>query len=232
MTARAAIRDAGRALGMNYSLCDQIAKLIPFNPTQGMKEGWLDESLKNVSDLREMYEKNPQAKKIIDVAKNLEGVLRHASVHACGTVIAKEPLTEYMPVQFAPQDTNTIITQFEMHSVEDLGLLKIDLLGLKNLTIIEGTLRLIEENYGKKINISSIPLNDPETFKLLQAADTTGVFQLESSGMRRYLKELKPTELEDIISMVALYRPGPIDSIPTFIDAKHGRKNLLSGSQT
>ncbi len=226
MTARAAIRDAGRALGISYNLCDQIAKLIPFNPTQGMKEGWLDESLKNIPELREHYEKNPQAKKIIDVARNLEGVLRHASVHACGVVIAKEPLTEYMPVQFAPQDTNTIITQFEMHSVEDLGLLKIDLLGLKNLTIIEGTLRLIEENYGIKINISAIPLNDSKTFELLQAADTTGVFQLESNGMRRYLKELKPHELEDIIAMVALYRPGPMELIPQYIRRKFGKERI------
>ena len=226
MTARAAIRDAGRALGLSYGLCDQTAKLIPFNPTQGMKEGWIDECLNNVPDFKKQYENNPQAKKLIDAANNLEGVLRHASVHACGIVIAKEPLTEYMPVQYAPQDTNTIITQFEMHSVEDLGLLKMDLLGLKNLTIIENTLRLIEENYGEKINISSIPLNDPKTFKILQAADTTGVFQLESSGMRRYLKELKPHELEDIIAMVALYRPGPMELIPQYIKRKFGKERI------
>lgn len=226
MTARAAIRDAGRALGIPLTLCDMTAKLIPFNPTQGMKEGWIDETLKNVAEFRDLYNKNPEAKKLIDAAKNLEGVVRHASVHACGVVISKDPLTECMPLQYAPQDNNDIITQFEMHSVEDLGLLKMDLLGLKNLTIIEETLRLIEENYGNKIDISTIPLDDAETFKILQKADTTGVFQLESSGMRRYLKELKPSELEDIIAMVALYRPGPMELIPQYIKRKFGKERV------
>ncbi|MBI4991610.1 MAG: DNA polymerase III subunit alpha [Candidatus Harrisonbacteria bacterium] len=226
MAARAAIRDAGRAMGLSYGFCDQIAKLIPFNPTQGMKEGWLDHCLKEVNELKNLYQNNPDAKKVIDAAKNLEGVVRHASVHACGTVIAKEPLTEYMPIQYAPQGDNTIITQFEMHSVEDLGLLKMDLLGLKNLTIIEDTLRLIEEGSGVKIDIGQIPLDDKKTFELLQAADTTGVFQLESSGMRRYLKELRPNELEDIIAMVALYRPGPMDLIPQYIKRKFGKERI------
>src|SRR3989344_5065876 len=175
-----------------------------------MKEGWLDECLKNVSELKTMYRDNADAKKVLDAAINLEGVIRHASVHACGIVISKEPLNEYMPIQYAPQDENTIITQFEMHSVEDLGLLKMDLLGIKNLTIIEDTLRLVEDAGGDpsagsgqgRIDISKIPLDDKKVFELLQAADTTGVFQLESAGMRRYLKELKPTELEDIIVMI------------------------------
>ncbi|MDO8430248.1 MAG: DNA polymerase III subunit alpha [bacterium] len=226
MAARAAIRDAGRAMGLSYGFCDQIAKLIPFNPTQGMKEGWLDQCLKDVVELRDLYRNNEDAKKLINTAKNLEGVVRHASVHACGTVIAKEPLTEYMPIQYAPQDENTIITQFEMHSVEDLGLLKIDLLGLKNLTIIENTLRLIEDINGEKIDISKIPLDDKKTFELLQLADTTGVFQLESSGMRRYLKELKPTELEDIIAMISLYRPGPMELIPEYMKRKLGKERV------
>ena len=226
MAARAAIRDAGRALGLSYGFCDQIAKLIPFNPTQGMKEGWLDESLKNITELRTLYQNNPDAKKVIDAAKNLEGVVRHASVHACGTVIAPKPITEYMPIQYAPQDTSVIITQFEMHSVEDLGLLKMDLLGLKNLTIIEDTLRLIEDAHGVKINISAIPLEDKKVFEILQLADTTGIFQLESSGMRRYLKDLKPHELEDINAMVALYRPGPMDLIPQYIKRKFGRERI------
>ena len=219
MAARAAIRDAGRALGQPYGLCDQLAKLIPFNEK-------LEEALKKVPELNELYKNNPDAKKIIDAAKHLEGVARHASVHACGLVISKEPLTDYVPLQRAPQDPNIIITQFEMHSIEDLGLLKIDLLGLKNLTIIEETIRLIKELRDEKIEISKIPLDDKKTFKLLQEGDTTGVFQLESSGMRRNLKELEPTEFEDIIAMVSLYRPGPMELIPSFINRKHGREKV------
>ncbi|MBN2197977.1 DNA polymerase III subunit alpha [Candidatus Wolfebacteria bacterium] len=226
MAARAAIRDAGRALGIDYSFCDKIAKMIPFNPTQGMKIGWLDKSLKNVAELKSLYESDPQAKKLIDAAKHLEGVARHASMHACGVVISKNPLVDYVPLQRSPQDENIIITQLEMTAVENLGLLKIDFLGLKNLTIIEETLRLIKEIHDKKIDISKIPLNDKKTFKLLQEGDTIGVFQLESSGMRRYLKELKPTEFEDIIAMVSLYRPGPIELIPSFVNRKHGREKV------
>ncbi len=219
MAGRAAIRDAGRAIGLSYGLCDQIAKLIPFNTD-------LKEALETVPDLKAMYDNNSDAQRVIDAAQHLEGVARHASVHACGTVVAKDPLTEYLPLQKAPQDENVIVTQFEMHSVEDLGLLKMDLLGLKNLTIIEDTLRLVEDRVGNRINISSIPLDDQATFKLLQAADTTGVFQLESSGMRRYLKELRPSELEDIIAMVSLYRPGPMELIPQYIRRKFGQDRV------
>jgi DNA polymerase-3 subunit alpha len=226
MAARAAVRDAGRALGMSYGFCDMIAKLIPFNPTQGMKVGWLDKSLEKVAELKALYETNPDAKKVLDAARHLEGVARHASVHAAGVVVTKEPLTDYVPLQRAPQDENIIITQIDMYGIENLGLLKIDLLGLKNLTIIEETIRLIKELHDKEIDTSKIPLDDKKTFKLLQAGDCTGVFQLESSGMRRYLKELKPTELEDIIAMVSLYRPGPIELIPSFINRKHGREKV------
>jgi DNA polymerase-3 subunit alpha len=226
MAARAAIRDVGRAMGVPLTLCDMAAKLIPFNPTQGMKEGWIEDSLKNVVEFKNLYDSNPDARKVIDAAKHLEGVNRHASVHACGTVISKEALTEYMPIQFAPQDKDTIVTQFEMHSVEDLGLLKIDLLGLKNLTIIENSIRLIKENYGIDLDIGKIPLDDKKTFEILQAADTTGVFQLESSGMRRYLKELRPNQIEDIIAMVALYRPGPMEFIPQYINRKFKRERI------
>ncbi|MGC9599269.1 MAG: DNA polymerase III subunit alpha [Minisyncoccia bacterium] len=226
MAARAAIRDAGRAMGYSYTFCDQIAKLIPFNPTQGMKEGWLDECLKRVQELKALYDANPEAKKLIDTARHLEGVARHASVHACGTVIAKEPLMERVPLQFAPQEKNIIITQFEMHAIEDLGLLKIDLLGLKNLTIIEDTIRLVKELRGETVTISQIPLDDKKTFALLQKADTTGVFQFESSGMRRYMKEIDPTVLEDLIALVALFRPGPMELIPSFIKRKHGEEKI------
>ncbi|MEK7555338.1 MAG: DNA polymerase III subunit alpha [Patescibacteria group bacterium] len=214
MAARAAIRDAGRALGMAYSLCDQLSKMIPFN----MK---LNEAIENVKELNELCKNNPDAKKIINAAKHLEGVARHASVHACGVVISKEPITKYAPLQKAPQNSDIIITQFEMHSIEDLGLLKMDFLGLKNLTIIEETIRLIKEIKDEDIDISKIPLDDQKTFKLLRDGDTTAVFQLESSGMRRYLKQLKPTEFEDIIAMVSLYRPGPMELIPQYIKRKH-----------
>ena len=226
MAARAAIRDAGRAMGYSYAFCDRIAKLIPFNPTQGMKEGWLDECLKNVAELRALYDANPEAKKLIDTARHLEGVARHASVHACGTVIAKEPLIERVPLQFAPQERNIIITQLEMHAVEDLGLLKIDFLGLKNLTIIEDTIRLVRDLRGRAIDISRIPLDDKKTYDLLQKADTTGVFQFESSGMRRYMKEIAPSALEDLIALVALFRPGPMELIPSFIKRKHGEEKI------
>ncbi len=219
MAARAAIRDVGRALGIPYSFCDQIAKLIPVGAN-------LEEALKQVSELAEMYKNNPDAKKIIEAAKHLEGVARHASVHACGVVISKEPLVNYVPLQYAPQDQNIIISQFEMHSIEDLGLLKMDFLGLKNLTIIEETIRLIKEMKGEEVNFSKIPLDDKKTFELLQKGETISVFQLESDGMRRYLKELKPTEFEDIIAMVALYRPGPMELIPQYIRRKYSQEEI------
>jgi DNA polymerase-3 subunit alpha len=226
MAARAAIRDAGRAMGYSYAFCDQIAKLIPFNPTQGMKEGWLDECLKKVQELKTLYDTNPEAKRLIDTARHLEGVARHASVHACATVIAKDPLMDRVPLQFAPQENDVIITQFEMHAVEDLGLLKIDFLGLKNLTIIESTINLIKELHGTVINISEIPLDDKKTFELLQRGDTTSIFQFESSGMRRYMKDIKPTQIDDLIALVALFRPGPMELIPTYINRKQGKETI------
>ncbi|MEK7089828.1 MAG: DNA polymerase III subunit alpha, partial [Patescibacteria group bacterium] len=179
-----------------------------------------------IPELKALYDKNPDAKKVIDVAKKLEGVARHASVHACGVVISAEPLTNYMALQKAPQGDDSIITQCEMHAVEDLGVLKMDFLGLKNLTIIEKTLRIIRELHGVVIDIDALPLDDQKTFELLRAGDTTGVFQLESSGMRHYLKELVPTELEDIIAMISLYRPGPMELIPSYILRKHGKEEV------
>ncbi len=226
MAARAAIRDAGRALGLSYGFCDEIAKLIPFNPTQGMKTGWLDASLQAIPELKALYDKTPDAKRLIDAAKKLEGVARHASVHACGVVISAKPLTNYMGLQRAPQGEDSIVTQSEAHAVSDLGVLKMDFLGLKNLTIIEKTLRIIDELHGIKIDIDALPLDDQKTFELFRAGDTTGVFQLESSGMRHYLKELTPTELEDIIAMISLYRPGPMELIPSYIKRKHGKEEV------
>ena len=232
MAARAAIRDAGRVLGFGYGFCDAIAKMISFNPTQGMKTGWLEKSLQNVAELKQAVDTDPQARQLIETAKKLEGVARHASTHACGVVITKNPITEYMPLQWATKSSGkkeaeqALVTQYDMRSVESLGLLKMDILGLRNLTTIEKTLELIEKNYGEKLDIYNIPLNDAKTFELLKKADTTGVFQLESAGMRRYLKELKPTELEDIIVMVAAFRPGPMEFIPTYIARKNGLERV------
>ncbi|MBI4033988.1 MAG: DNA polymerase III subunit alpha [Candidatus Brennerbacteria bacterium] len=219
MLARAAVRDAGRALGMSYDFCDKIAKLIPFNAP-------LKQAVENVPELKDMFEKDLEARKLLESAIKLEGTARHASVHACGIVIANYPLVEFVPLQRAPQGGEAIITQFEMHSIEDLGLLKIDLLGLKNLTIIEKTLRLVHELHDIDIDIDKLPLDDKETFALLQSGETTGVFQLESSGMRHYLKELKPSELEDIIVMISLYRPGPMELIPVYIRRKFGKEKI------
>lgn len=219
MAARAAVRDVGRVLAIDYAFCDMLAKLIPFNQE-------IDEAIENVVELRNLYETNADAKKILDIAKHFKGVARHASVHACGIVIGSEPLTNYLPLQRSPQNPNMIITQFEMRSIEDLGLLKIDLLGLKNLTIIEKTVKLVNELRNEKIDITHLPLDDKKTYELLANADTVGVFQLESSGMRRYLKELKPNNLEDITTMISLYRPGPMELIPEYLDRKHGRKPI------
>lgn len=219
MAARVAVRDVGRVLGFPYTYCDKLAKMIPMFTT-------LEEALTNVSELKEIYNNEEDARIIIDTAKKLEGISRHTSTHACGVVITPKPLINYLPLQHATSDDKTIVTQYSLHAVEDLGLLKMDFLGLKNLTLIEAAIEIIEKIHGKKIDIEKIPINDEKTFALLQAGDTTGVFQLESSGMRRYLKSLKPTELEDIIAMVSLYRPGPMEFIDDYIKGKHGQKKI------
>jgi len=219
MAARAAIRDVGRALGYPYDLCDRIAKMIPMGLT-------LDKALRQVSELRAEQEQDEKVKNLIDFAKKLEGRARHASTHACGVVISDRPLDDLVPLQYAPQDETCVITQYEMHAIEDMGLLKVDFLGLKNLSIIEHTLSLIYAIHKKSIDLENIPLNDKKTYKLLQRGDTTGVFQLESSGLKSYIKQLKPTDLEDIIAMLALYRPGPIKFIPEYIARKHKKRKV------
>ncbi|MFH1714497.1 MAG: DNA polymerase III subunit alpha [Candidatus Nealsonbacteria bacterium] len=219
MAARAVIRDVGRALGYTYSYCDQLAKMIPFGKT-------LEETIKIVPEFKSLYENDPQAAKLIDFAKKLEGVARHASTHACGVVISNTPLDNIVPLQHPTQDENTIVTQYEMHSIEDLGLLKMDFLGLKNLTIIEDTLARIYKVRGFNLNIETLPADDKKTFKILQKGETVGCFQVESSGMQRYLKQLKPTDFEDIIAMVALYRPGPMQLIPDYIARKHKKQPI------
>ena len=219
MAARAAIRDVGRVLGLPYTYCDRVAKLIPMFAS-------LDKAIAEVPELKEIYDNDSQAKRLLDSAKKLEGVARHASRHACGVVITNEPLDHYVPLQYAGPDDNSIITQYSLHPIEDLGLLKMDFLGLSNLTILETCIRLVKETRGITIDLDTIPYDNKPTFKLLQRAETTGVFQLESGGMRRYLRDLKPTSIEDIIAMVALYRPGPMDLIPQYIDRKHGRQPI------
>ena len=218
MAARAAIRDVGRVMGLPYSYCDKVAKLIPMFMS-------LDQACKTVPELTAVLT-DPDGKRLIEIAKKLEGSARHASTHACGVVVTPDSMDNFIPRQRSSQDENEIMTQYGMHAIEDLGLLKIDLLGLKNLTIIENTLEILKKARGVEIDIDQIPLNDKKTFALLQRTETTGVFQLESSGMRRYLKQLKPTELEDIIAMVSLYRPGPMELIPEYIAGKHGLRKI------
>ena len=219
MSARAVIRDVGRAMNIAYSYCDKVAKMIPFGYN-------LDKTLDEIQEFRQLYETDEQAKKLIDFAKKLEGCARHASTHACGIVISKDPLQETVPLQHPTQDDGGIVTQYEMHSIEDLGLLKMDLLGLKNLTIIEDTLARVYKVQGESIDIENLPPEDRKAFSLLRQGETTGVFQLESEGMKRYLRQLKPTHFEDIIAMVALYRPGPMAIIPEYIQRKHGTKDV------
>jgi DNA polymerase-3 subunit alpha len=219
MAARAVVRDVGRALGYTYSFCDKIAKMIPMHYT-------LDDALERVEEFRQIYETDDRAKKLIDFAKKLEGVARHASTHACGVVISADPLEEIVPLQHPTQDDTAIVTQYEMHSIEDLGLLKMDFLGLKNLTIIENAIGLIKKRRNLEIDIDNIPKDDKATFQLLQKGQTTCVFQLESEGMKRYLKQLKPTTLEDVIAMIALFRPGPMALIPEYIRRKHGKQKV------
>lgn len=218
MAARAAIRDVGRVMDLPYAYCDKVAKMIPMFMS-------LDQAVKTIPDLQEVMV-NPDGRRLIEIAKKLEGCARHASTHACGVVITPGAMDNYIPRQLSSKNENEITTQYEMHAIEDLGLLKIDLLGLKNLTIIENTLEILKKARGIEIKIDKIPLADQKTFALLQKAETTGVFQLESSGMKRYLKQLVPTELEDIIVMVSLYRPGPMEFIPDYIKAKHGQQKV------
>jgi DNA polymerase III subunit alpha len=218
MAARNAVRDTGRVLGMAYGEVDAIAKMIP-PPVQG-RHIPLARSIKDDPELRKEYQSNSRARRLIDRAMRLEGTIRSNGVHAAGVVIAPEEIVKYAPVQRAQK--GGITTQYEMNAIQDdLGLLKMDFLGLSNLTIINNTLRIIKKVYGKIIDTSKIHLDDPATFELLSRGDTTGVFQLESAGMKRYLKELKPTQFSDIIAMVALYRPGPMAEIPQYIEGKH-----------
>ena len=220
LAARAAVKDVGRAYGVPFLEMNTLAKLIPERPGTT-----LDEALET-QELRTAMETNETYKRIINTALKLEGKARHVSVHACGVIITEEPTVHYTALQKAPKDDTTIITQSSAKPLEAMGLLKMDFLGLTNLTVIQTTLEIIERIHGEKVDIADIPLDDPETYGLLQRAETTGVFQFESGGMRRYLKDLKPTCFNDITAMAALYRPGPMDWIPSFIKRSHGKEKV------
>ena len=222
MFGRMAVRDVARVLEVPYAESDRLAKLVP-PPNQG-RHIPLSVSIKEDADLRNEYENNPTAKEVLDYAIQLEGTIRSHGVHACGVVIAPDTLVNYIPLEMAQK--GVVATQFPMGEVEELGLLKMDFLGLSNLTIINNAMRIIRKAYKKEINLSELPLDDEKTYELFQRGDTTGVFQLESAGMKRYLRGLKPTTFEDIIAMVALYRPGPMQFIDSFIRRKHGEEEI------
>ena len=222
MAARAAVRDVARVLEVPYAESDRLAKMVP-PPAQG-RHIPLAVSTKEDPDLKHEYETNPTAKQVFDYAIQLEGTIRSHGVHACGVVIAPDELVKYIPLEQAQK--GVVATQFPMGEVEDLGLLKMDFLGLSNLSIINNAMRIIRKVYGDTIDLSTLPLDDEATYKLFQRGDTTGVFQLESAGMKRYLRALKPSHFEDIIAMVALYRPGPMQFIDSFIRRKHGEEEI------
>ncbi|MDD2758333.1 MAG: DNA polymerase III subunit alpha [Patescibacteria group bacterium] len=218
MMARGAVRDVGRALGYSYSFCDQVAKLIPAG-AQGFQVT-IASAMEKEPDLKKMYQENEQVHRLLDLAQKIEGCARHTSIHAAGVVIAPTPLTDFTPVQ-RETGGDRIITQYEMHTVEAAGLLKMDFLGIRNLSILGHAVEIIEKTTGKKIDIHKLPWDDKKTYDMLARGDTVGVFQLSGSGMTRYLKELKPESIFDIMAMVALFRPGPMESIPEYIKRKN-----------
>ena len=220
MMAKNAVRDVARVLEVPYSEADRMAKLVP-DPNQG-RHIPLRVSLENDQDLKHEYETNPTAKTVYNFAMQLEGTIRNHGVHACGVVIAPDDLVKYLPLEMAQK--GVVATQVPMGQVEDLGLLKMDFLGLKNLSIISTAQKIVKKTYGVDIDLSKLGLDDKKAYELLARGDSTGVFQLESAGMKRYLRELKPSKFEDIIAMVALYRPGPMSEIPKFIARKHGEE--------
>ncbi|HEV8229434.1 MAG TPA: DNA polymerase III subunit alpha [Candidatus Limnocylindria bacterium] len=215
MLARAAVRDVARVLGMPYGEADRVAKTIPFGLT-------LEDSRRMVSELQQM-EQEPHVQRLLDLAEKVEGLVRSTGTHAAGVVITPEPLSALVPLERS-KGTSAIQTQYEDKALEKLGLLKFDFLGLANLTILDAALRLIKESRGVAIDRAQIPLDDQKTFDLLGSGETTGMFQLESAGMRRHVRDLKPDRVEDVMAMVALFRPGPMDYIPSYIRRKHGQE--------
>ncbi len=219
MAARAAVRDVGRGMGYPYAEVDRIAKLIP-PPIQG-RHVPLKESIRKDPELKSVYNNEERTKALLDNAIKLEGTVRHAGTHASAVVMSEKPLVNYTPLQKASGGREEIITQYSMKHTEEIGLLKMDFLGLRNLTVIQKTLLILERTKNIKVDMGVVPMDDKMTFELLQKGDTTGVFQLESAGMRRYIRELVPEKFEDIVAMISLYRPGPMEWIPGYIKAKH-----------
>ncbi|MDR1693992.1 MAG: DNA polymerase III subunit alpha [Lactobacillaceae bacterium] len=223
LQSKAVIRDVARVLQMPYSQADRISKMIPMG-VQG-KNPTLKEALEQVPELEDMRVNDPQINKLFDIAMKLEGLYRHSGVHAAGVVIGDRPLLELVPLYKDPR-AEMPVTQFDMKFIEETGLIKFDFLGLKTLTVIKKAIDLIEEDYGIKIDIDKIPMNDKATYELLQRGDTAAVFQFESSGMKDVHKQIKPDRFEDLIAIVSLYRPGPMDNIPSYIKRKHGQEEV------
>ncbi|MCF7918139.1 DNA polymerase III subunit alpha [Candidatus Gracilibacteria bacterium] len=221
MSARAALKDVGRALGVPFAEMNALTKLLPNRP------GFTLEMAEKVKDFKTLIETNDQLKKVSTIAYRLEGCVRHVSVHACAVIIGQNDLRQSTPIQWAPGDEKIKITQFPYQQLEHVGLLKMDFLGLKNLSVLEKTVNNIRATTGEELDMSSIPIDDEKTFRMLAEGETTGVFQFESAGMRRYLRELKPTEFEDLVAMNALYRPGPMEYIPTYIEGKHHPEKIV-----
>jgi len=221
--AKAALRDVGRALGMSYSDVDRVARLVPT-----ALHVTLDRALEESSELAAVYQEDEAVKHLVDTARDLEGTARHSSTHAAGVVISKEPLTELVPLQRASRgaEGGMVTTQWPMEDIARIGLLKMDFLGLINLTILANARDLVRQTQGVELDLQKLPLDDQRTYDLLAAAETTGVFQLESAGMRRAIKELKPRNVGEIAALVALYRPGPMQHMPTYIAAKHGLEQV------
>lgn len=221
MLAKAAVRDIARVLGYAYAVGDKIAKLIPLG-AQGFPMT-MDRALSETPDLKTLYENDNDTKKIIDLAMGVEGNARHLSVHAAGVVVAPTKLIDFAPIQLEPKGKK-IITQYEMHACEDVGLIKFDVLGIRNLSILGNAIKIVKDTRGIDINLQKIDIDDKKTFEMLSRGETMGTFQLNGSGMTKFLKELKPTRVEDIMAMVALYRPGPIAVIPEYIARKNNPK--------
>ncbi|MEK7642629.1 MAG: DNA polymerase III subunit alpha [Patescibacteria group bacterium] len=231
MMARGSVRDTARAMGFPYTVGDRIAKLIPFG-SQGFPMS-IDRAIEITPELKKLYGEDADSKKIIDMARKIEGCARHISVHAAGVVISPGPLTDYTALQFDPKSDssnesghNKVITQYDMYSIEEAGLLKFDFLGLKNLSIIAKTLELVKKLRNLEIDIQNIPIDDKRTFEMLARGETADTFQLNGDGMTRFLVELKPSSIHDINAMVALYRPGPMQFIPQYIERKHNPKKI------
>jgi DNA polymerase-3 subunit alpha len=226
MLARGSVRDVARAMGFPYELGDKISKLIPLG-AQGFPMT-IDRALNEVAELNDLYKRDEEVARIMNMAKKIEGCARHISVHAAGVVIAPKPLTEYTPLQFDPKSEGhsdgKIITQYDMHAIEEAGLLKLDFLGIRNLAILADAVERVKKIEGITVDIENVPLDDKKTFKMLARGETVGTFQLNGSGMTKYLVDLVPTKIEDISLMVALYRPGPMDNINEYILRKNGKK--------